>query len=129
MPAPKVLFLSEIYDHDLFPSMARGYPSEWLETIRKNQAIGAKFMFGGHGFVDDAATMKAGLEEFRTELAAVIAEGKRLHDGGVYACHSVTDCDAVWTAHWGAYDGWSERPIQEADAVFRVYQEADGALK
>ena len=108
--------------------MARAYPSEWLETIRKNQAIGANFMFGGHGFVDDAATMKAGLAEFRMELAAVIAEAKRLHDAGIYACHSVSDCDAVWAAHWGPYDSWSERPLQESGAVWRVYQELDGKL-
>jgi hypothetical protein len=109
--------------------MARAYPSEWLATITRNQALGASFMFGGHGFVDDAATMKAGLAEFKTELAAVIAEAKRLHDGRIYACHSVTDCDAAWQAHWGAYDGWSERPLQETGAVWRVYQELDGALK
>ena len=129
LPGSKVLFMSEIYDHDLFPSMARAYPGEWLQTISKNQAIGARFIFGGHGFVDDAATMKAGLAEFKTELAAVITESKRLHDSHVYACHSVNDCDAVWAAHWGAYDSWSERPIQETGAVWRVYQELDGALK
>jgi glyoxylase-like metal-dependent hydrolase (beta-lactamase superfamily II) len=128
VPGPKILFMSEIYDHDLFPSMARGYPREWLETIRKNQALNASFVFGGHGFVDDAATMKAGLEDFRVELTAVIAEGKRLHDGHIYACHSVTDCDAVWAAHWGPYDSWSERPIQDAGAVWRVYQDLDGKL-
>lgn len=129
LPGPKILFMSEIYDHDLFPSMARAYPSEWLATITKNQALGANFIFGGHGFVDDAATMKAGLAEFKTELSAVIAEAKRLHDGKIHACHSVTDCDAAWAAHWGPYDSWSERPIQETGAVLRVYQELDGALK
>ena len=128
VPGAGVLFMSEIYDHDLFPSMARAYPSEWLETIKKNQAIGARFMFGGHGFVDDAAAMKRGLEEFRVELTAVIAEGKRLHNAGVYACRSVNDCDAVWAAKWGVYDTWSERVSQETGAVWRVYQELDGKL-
>jgi glyoxylase-like metal-dependent hydrolase (beta-lactamase superfamily II) len=36
VPGAGVLFLSEIFDHRLFPSLARGYPSEWLATIRKN---------------------------------------------------------------------------------------------
>lgn len=129
VPGPKILFMSEIYDHDLFPSMARAYPSEWLATISRNQALGANFIFGGHGFVDDAATMKAGLAEFKAALAAVIAQAKRLHDAGIYACHSVNDCDAVWAAKWGPYDGWSERPIQQTGAVWRVYQELDGKLQ
>src|SRR6185437_5045723 len=100
VPGAKVLFMSEIYDHRLFPSLARGFPSEWLSTIGKNQAIDAKWVFGGHGFVDDPATMKRELAAFAAELAAVIAEGRRLHDAGM-PCRSVKDCDAVRAANWG----------------------------
>jgi glyoxylase-like metal-dependent hydrolase (beta-lactamase superfamily II) len=127
VPGPKVLFMSEIYDHRLFPSLARGYPSEWLETIRKNQAIGAKWVFGGHGFVDDPATMKRELQAFSDELTAVIAEGRRLHETGV-ACPSVKDCDAVVAANWGPYENWSERVTQAPGAIMRVYQEIEGKL-
>jgi len=127
VPGAKVLFMSEIYDHNLFPSMARAFPSEWLVTIKKNQAIPAKWVFGGHGFVDDPATMKAGLEAYRKELAFVIAEAKRLHDAHV-PCRSADDCDAAWQANWGPYDSWSERPIQATPAILRVYQELDGKL-
>ena len=77
VPGAKVLFMSEIYDHRLFPSLTRGFPREWLSTIKKNQAIGAKWVFGGHGFVDDPATMKDELAAFAAELTAVIAEGHR----------------------------------------------------
>src|SRR6185503_19323324 len=90
VPGPKVLFMSEIYDHRLFPSLARGYPSEWLLTIKKNQAIGAKWIFGGPGFVDAPATMKRELAAFDHGLTAVIAEGRRLHAAGV-SCRSVKD--------------------------------------
>jgi glyoxylase-like metal-dependent hydrolase (beta-lactamase superfamily II) len=128
LPGEKILFLSEIYDHNLFPSMARAYPSEWVETIRRNEALPARFVFGGHGFVDDAATMKAGLAEFRQEIVAVIAEVRRLHAAGL-SCRTLEDCDAVWSAQWGPYDGWSERPIQAIGAVWRVYQELDGKLQ
>lgn len=127
VPGPRVLFMSEIYDHRLFPSLARGFPSEWLSTIRKNQAIDAKWVFGGHGFVDDPATMKRELAAFAAELTAVIAEGRRLHDAGV-ACQSVKDCDAVATANWGPYDTWSERVTQAPGALWRVYQEIEGRL-
>ena len=127
VPGPKVLFMSEIYDHRLFPSLARGYPSEWLATIRKNQALGAKWVFGGHGFVDDPATMKRELAAFAAELEAVIAEGRRLHDAQV-PCRSVKDCDAVAVANWGPYHDWSERATQAPGALMRVYQEIDGKL-
>lgn len=127
VPGPGIVFMSEIYDHRLFPSLARGFPSEWLATIAKNQAIGANWVFGGHGFVDDPATMKNELAAFATELAFVIAEGRRLHDAGV-ACRSVKDCDAVQVANWGPYDSWSERATQAPGALWRVYQEIDGQL-
>ena len=127
VPGPKVLFMSEIYDHRLFPSLARGFPSEWLATIKRNQAIDAKWVIGGHGFVDDPATMKRELAAFAAELTAVIAEGRRLHDAGV-TCRSAKDCDAVTAAHWGPYDNWGERATQAPGALARVYQEIDGKL-
>jgi len=127
VPGAGVLFMSEIYDHRLFPNLARGYPSEWLSTIKKNQAIGAKWVFGGHGFVDDPATMKRELEAFAAEITYVIAEGRRLHDAGV-ACRSAADCDAVKLANWGPYESWSERVTQAPGALARVYQEIDGKL-
>jgi len=127
LPGAKVLFMSEIYDHRLFPSLARGFPSEWLSTIKKNQAVDAKWVFGGHGFVDDPATMKHELAAFAAELTAVIAEGRRLHDAGV-ACRSAKDCDAVRVANWGPYENWSERVTQAPGALMRVYQEIEGKL-
>ena len=127
VPGARVLFMSEIYDHRLFPSLARGFPSEWLSTIRKNQAIDAKWVFGGHGFVDDPVTMKRELAAFADELAAVIAEGRRLHEAQI-ACQSVQDCDAVKVANWGPYDSWSERVTQAPGALVRVYQEIEGRL-
>jgi len=127
LPGPKVLFMSEIYDHRLFPSLARGFPSEWLSTIKKNQAIEAKWDFDGHGFVDYPGTMKIELAAFAAELTAVIAEGRRLHDAHV-ACQSVKDCDAVRAANWGPYGNWSERVTQAPGALVRVYQEIEGRL-
>ncbi|MGZ5930318.1 MAG: MBL fold metallo-hydrolase, partial [Rhizomicrobium sp.] len=127
VPGAKVLFMSEIFDHRLFPSLARGFPSEWLSTIKKNQAIDAKWVFGGHGFVDDPATMKRELAAFAAELTAVIAEGRRLHDAGV-PCRSVKDCEATRAANWGPYENWSERVTQAPGAILRVYQEIEGQL-
>ena len=127
VPGSKVLFLSETFDHRLFPSMRAAYPTEWLATITKAQAMNAKWYIGGHGFVDDAPTMKRELEEYRKELEAVIAEATRLHDAGV-PCFSPRDCPAAAKANWGSYADWTERKSQEAVAILRVYQEREGKL-
>ena len=127
VPGAKVLFMSEIYDHRLFPSLARGFPSEWLSTIKKNQAIDAKWVFGGHGFVDDPATMKSELAAFAAELTAVIAEGRRLRDVGV-PCRSVKDCEAVGRQIGGPTKTGGERVTQAPGAILRVYQEIEGKL-
>ena len=127
IPTAKVLFLSETYDHRLFPSMRSAYPSEWLATLKKAQGIDATWYIGGHGFVDDAATMKAELQAYRQALIAVIGEAKRLHDAKI-PCASPTDCDAAKQANWGPYADWTERPLQAPVAILRVYQELDGTL-
>ena len=127
VPAAKVLFLSETYVHRLFPSMRSAYPSEWLATLKKAQGIDAKWYIAGHGFVDDAPTMKAELETYRQALTAVIAEANRLYDAKA-PCPSPTDCAATQQANWGAYADWTERPLQAGGAIWRVYQERDGKL-
>ena len=139
VPRAKVLFMSEVYTHRLFPSMRTAYPSEWLHAVEKGQTMNAIWYVGGHGFVDDAPTMKRELEEFRKELVYVIAEAKRLHDakapcnlaadanGGIRAGEG--SCEAAAQANWGPYADWSERESQAPVAIMRVYQELDGKLK
>lgn len=83
VPAGKVLFISEAYFHCQFPAMRAGYPSEWLAAIGKVQAMNATWYIPGHGFVDDAPTLKAELEEARKAIAHVIKEGARLHALGL----------------------------------------------
>ncbi len=127
LPASKVMFLGEIYLRDVFPAMRSAYPSEWLGTLRKAQAMDASWYVPGHGFIDDAAAMKRDLEEARKALAYVIAEVKRLHAAG-YSCESPTNCPAAQHADWGPYDGWALRSSQAPLAVAKVYQEIEGKL-
>jgi len=77
--------------------------------LRKAQALNATWNIGGHGFVDDAPTLKAEVEEYRKALTYVIGEAKRLHDAGV-ACTAPAQegarvdpkmCPAVEQANWG----------------------------
>ena len=127
VPGSRVLFLSETYVHRLFPSMRAAYPSEWLATLAKAQKIDAAWFIAGHGFVDDAPTMKAELETYRRALSFVIGEAKRLHDAHI-PCASPTDCVAAGQANWGPYADWTERQNQAPVAILRVYQELDGKL-
>src|SRR4051812_14358517 len=57
LPQTKIPFMSEVYLRGVFPAMRSAYPSEWVETIRKAQAMDVSMYVPGHGFIDDPATM------------------------------------------------------------------------
>lgn len=127
LPESKVLFLGEIYMRGLFPAMRSAYPSEWLSTIEKAQAMDVSWYLPGHGFIDDAASMERDLEAYRQSIAAVISESRRLHAAGEL-CDSPSSCPAAANANWGEYSTWTARDNQAPLAIHRVYQEIDGSL-
>jgi len=123
LPAQKILFLSETYMPNMFPSMAGGFPSEWIAAVKKAEAMDATWYVPAHGFVDDAATLKAELPIFRRALETVLAEGKRLHDAGVPVDR------AAMQANFGEFNSWSIREMFGPSAIRRVYAELNGELK
>jgi len=127
LPQSKILFMSEIYLHDVFPAMRSAYPTEWVGAIEKAQALDVSWYVPGHGFVDDPATMKRDLEQARKALVYVIAEAKRLRAAGL-ACESAKNCPAATQANWGVYGDWALRNSQGPVAIAKVYQEIDGTL-
>jgi cyclase len=128
LPQSKVLFMSEIYLRGVFPAMRSAYPTEWLATIKRAQAMDVSWFVPGHGFIDDAATMKRDVEESRKALEYVIVEAKRLHAAGL-ACESPKNCPAAQNAAWGVYNEWALRSSQAPVAIARVYQELEGKLR
>lgn len=135
LPQTKVLFMSEAYLRGVFPAMRSAYPSEWVETIRKAQALDVSMYVPGHGFIDAPATMKKDLEESRKALVAVIAEAKRLHAANVpcvvtpaAAGAKPTLCEAAQKANWGPYAAWALSSSQGQAAIVKVYQEIEGKL-
>lgn len=133
VPADKVLFMSEVYFHRLFPAMRAGYPSEWEAAIRKAQAMNAAWYIPGHGFVDDAATLKSELEEARKAIAYTIKEATRLHALGLACPPRVRGapppaCPANDKANWGPYADWTLHGTEPPIAISRVYQEIEGKL-
>ncbi len=135
LPQTKIMFMSEVYLRGVFPAMRSAYPSEWVETIKKAQAMDVSLYIAGHGFVDDPATMKKDLEESRKALASVIAEAKRLHAANVPCTvtpaargSKPTLCEAAQKANWGPYADWALASSQEQVAILKVYQEIEGKL-
>jgi cyclase len=123
LPNEKILFMSEAYLNRIFPAMRSAYPSEWVATIEKAQALDATTYVPGHGFVESPAILKEELEMARKALLLVIAEAKRLHAAGV----SVEN--AIAQARFGELETWTLRSSQAAIAIRRVYLELDGALR
>lgn len=127
LPESKVLFMGEVYLHHVFPALTSAYPTEWTAVIRKAQAMDVSWYVPGHGFIDDAATMKRDLQQSLAALEYVIAEGKRLHAAGE-SCESRTNCPAVQKANWGVYDDLTLREMQAPIALSKMYEEIDGKL-
>ncbi|MGH9140541.1 MAG: MBL fold metallo-hydrolase [Vicinamibacterales bacterium] len=123
LPREKILFMSEVFSNRIFPSMANGYPSEWVETLQKAEQMDVAYFVPAHGFVDSAAVMREEERNFRLALERIIAEGTRLHGRGT----------ALETAPAGArfepFDGWTRAANNAFGALKRVYMELDGQLK
>ena len=136
LPQTKILFMSEVYLRGVFPAMRTAYPSEWVKTIEKAQAMDVSWYIPAHGFVDDPATMKRDLEAARQALVYVIAESKRLHDAGIPCVVSkpqpgqkAAPCEAARQANWGPYANLALSTSQEQGAIVKVYEELDGKLQ
>jgi len=122
LPREKVLFMSEAFINHIFPSMANGYPSEWVETLKRAEQLEPTWFVPAHGFVDDAPVLREEERSYRMALEKIIAEATRLHEAGT----------AVESATTGArlepYDGWTRAANNAYSALQRVYMELDGKL-
>jgi len=123
LPREKILFMSEVFSNRIFPSMANGYPSEWVAALRKAEQMDVAYFVPAHGFVDSATVMREEERNYRLALERIIAEGTRLHDAGT----SLENATAA--AHFEPYDGWTRAANNAYAALKRVYMELDGQLK
>jgi len=126
LPNEKILFMSEAYLHRIFPAMRSAYPSEWVKTVERAERMNATWYVPGHGFVDDAKTLREELGVYRRAMEQVIAEAKRLHDAGV-PCERGA-CEAVAKGNWGDLKDWTLFQGQVEIAIRRVYDELDKKL-
>ena len=123
LPREKILFMSEVFSNRIFPSMANGYPTEWVAALKKAEAMDVTYFVPAHGFVDSAAVMREEELDFRHALERVIAEGRRLHDAGTSVENATT------AARLEPYDAWTRAANNAFAGLKRVYMELDGPLK
>jgi glyoxylase-like metal-dependent hydrolase (beta-lactamase superfamily II) len=123
LPREKVLWMSESFNPNRFPTLRTGYPSEWIAAIRKAEAMDVTYFAGAHGFVDDPATMKVLLAEYRKAFEDLTAEVKRLYKPG----GSVEE--ALKQANFGPYANWTGFGQAGQPAFRRVWEELDGKLR
>ena len=76
LPREKILFMSEAFINRIFPSMANGYPSEWVETLKRAEQLEPTWFVPAHGFVDDAPVLREEERNYRMALETIIAEGR-----------------------------------------------------
>lgn len=123
LPREKILFMSEAYLNRIFPAMRSAYPSEWVATIEKAQAMDVDTYVPGHGFVDSPAVLREELETFRRAIAKVITEARRLRAAGL------TAEEAAASANFGELLDWTLRSSQGSVAIRRVFLELEGKLR
>jgi glyoxylase-like metal-dependent hydrolase (beta-lactamase superfamily II) len=123
VPGDKILFMSEVFLNRIFPSMANGFPSEWIETLKRAEQMDAEVFVPAHGFVDSPAVLKEEMHNYRLAIGRVVSEGRRLHDARV-PVDAASD-----RADFGPYTGWTRRSDNAAGALKRVYMQLDGQLR
>ncbi len=123
VPQERILFMSEVFSNRIFPSMANGYPSEWIATLERAEQLAPTWFVPAHGFVDSAMVLAEEEHNYRAAIERIVAEGQRLHNRGV----DVENATA--SAVLEPYDAWTRAGNNAFQALKRVYQELDGGLK
>ena len=123
LPRESILFMSEVFINRIFPSMANGYPSEWVATLKKAEALRANVYVPAHGFIDSPPVLHEEMVNYQSAIERVISEGRRLHDTGVPAERAAAAADLA------PFHDWTRVADNAANALKRVYMELDGALK
>jgi len=123
LPRENIMWMSEVFFNRLYPSVGGGFtafPTEWIETIKKAEAMKAGLYVPNHGFVDGPQVLNEEIVNFRRALENVVSEAKRLHKAGVpleVAYRSV---------NLGEFQYWYRAANNMPDVVRKVYVEEEG---
>jgi glyoxylase-like metal-dependent hydrolase (beta-lactamase superfamily II) len=125
LPRENILWMSEAFFNRLYPSVGgsrSAYPIEWIETVKKAQAMNAAMFVPNHGFVDSPAVLNEELTNFRRALENLVSEARRLHAA------KVPVENAPRLMNLGEFQYWYRAANNMPDAVRQVYLEIDGKL-
>ncbi|HEY7293048.1 MAG TPA: hypothetical protein VH583_24650 [Vicinamibacterales bacterium] len=125
LPKEKVMYMSEAFSNAIFPSMANGFPSEWIAALKHAEEMNVDTYVPAHAALGAKAldTSRAGVALYRSALERVVAEGRRLHD------EHVPVEEAPKLADFGQFASWVRAAENAPGALKRVYAELDGQLK
>ncbi len=71
LPRENIMWMSEVFFNRLYPSVGGGFtafPTEWIETIKKAEAMKAGLYVPNHGFVDNPQVLNEEIVNFRRAL-------------------------------------------------------------
>lgn len=122
LPDEGIAFMSEVAQDRVFPLMGTAFPTEWVASLRRAEALGAGTYVAGHGVRGSIDYSGENLVRFRESVEQVIAEVTRLRDAGV-----ALD-DAVPQANFGRLALLADYVYQAERAVRRVWAELGGEL-
>ena len=125
LPRENILFMSEAFFNRLYPSVGgsrSAYPIEWIETIKKAEALNARVMVPGHGFVDSPDVLKEEVVAFRRALENLVSESRRMQGA------KVSMENAPRSINLGEFQYWYRAANNMPDAVRQVYLELEGKL-
>jgi glyoxylase-like metal-dependent hydrolase (beta-lactamase superfamily II) len=126
LPRDGILWMSEVFFNRLYPSVGgnrSGRPVEWLETIKKAEALKARVYVPNHGFVDSPDVLNEELINFRRAHENLVSEGRKLHDA------KVPLETAYRYINLGEFQYWYRAANNLPDALAQLYLELDGKLK
>lgn len=124
LPAEKIMYMSEAFSNGIFPSLANGYPSEWIAVLGRAEQMDVELYVPAHALIGSGKLMmgRDDVRRYQAALARVVREGRRLHDARVPVDEAAKNAD------FGEFASWARVAENAPGALKRVYMELDGQL-
>ena len=126
LPRENILWMSEVFFNRLYPSVGgtfSAFPIEWVETLKKAEAMRAGLYVPNHGFIDPPQVLNEELINFRRALENIVSEATRLHDTGVPLQ------TAYRTVNLGEFQYWYRAANNMPDCVRKIYADLDARAR
>jgi len=82
LPEDRIVFLGDLVNVGMHPSVSDGYPDRWVEILRRIRALRPEQVVPGHGGVGGVAEIRA-VESYFRDLRALVLGARRM--GGARA--------------------------------------------